>query len=120
MISQDKIQEATRRLVEAYNPVAIYLFGSYAWGVPTEDSDLDFMVIVSDKIVVDFNYKREKSRVIDEVFYKSDYLTFPMDVLVNTESKFFQRSNHPSTLQFKILNEGREVYGNIQSMVAQS
>ena len=44
MISQDKIQEATRRLVEAYNPVAIYLFGSYAWGVPTEDSDLDFMV----------------------------------------------------------------------------
>ena len=118
MISQDKIQEATRRLVEAYNPVAIYLFGSYAWGVPTEDSDLDFMVIVSDTINTDFTYRREKTRILGEAFYKSDYLNFPVDVLVNTESKFFSRSNHPSTLQFKILNEGREVYGNIQSMVA--
>ena len=118
MISQDKIQEATRRLVEAYNPVAIYLFGSYAWGVPTEDSDLDFMVIVSDAIKTDFTYLRERSRVLDQAFYKNDYLNFPVDVLVNTESKFFSRSNHPSTLQFKILKEGREVYGNIQSMVA--
>ena len=34
MISEDKIQEATKRLFEAYDPVAIYLFGSYAWGEP--------------------------------------------------------------------------------------
>ena len=118
MISQDKIQEATRRLVEAYNPVAIYLFGSYAWGVPTEDSDLDFMVIVSDAIRTDFTYKRDKLKVFDQTFYKDEYLNVPVDVLVNTESKFFSRSNHPSTLQFKILNEGKEVYGNIQTMVA--
>lgn len=118
MISQEKIQEATKRLVEAYNPLAIYLFGSYAWGEPNEDSDLDFMVIVSDKIVADFAYKRAKSRLVDEAFYKNEYLNFPIDVLVNTESKFYSRSNHPSTLQFKILNEGKEVYGNIQTMVA--
>ena len=116
MISEDKIQEATQRLVEAYDPVAIYLFGSYAWGEPNEDSDLDFMVVVSDKIKTDFTYLREKSKIVDEAFYKTDYLDFPVDILVNTESKFFSRSSHPSTLQFKILNEGKEIYGNIQTM----
>jgi uncharacterized protein len=118
MISQEKIQEATKRLVEAYNPVAIYLFGSYAWGEPNEDSDLDFMVIVSDNVHPDFAYLRQKRRKIDEEFYKNENLNFPIDILVNTESKFFKTSNHPSTLQFKILNEGKKSYGIIQKMVA--
>jgi uncharacterized protein len=117
MISQEKIQEATKRLVEAYNPLAIYLFGSYAWGQPNEDSDLDFMVIVSDKINTDFTYLRQKRRKVDEEFYINENLNFPIDILVNTESKFFKCSNHPSTLQFKILNEGKKAYGSIQKMV---
>ena len=118
MISQEKIQEATKRLVEAYNPLAIYLFGSYAWGEPNEDSDLDFMVIVSDEVHTDFAYLRDKRKVIGKIFYESDSLNFPVDVLVNTASKFFRTSNHPSTLQHKIYNEGKELYGNIQKMVA--
>ena len=116
MISQDKIQSVVNLLVKVYDPMTIYLFGSYAWGEPNEDSDLDFMVIVPDEIVVDFDYRRAKSKRVDETFYKTDYLNFPVDILVNTESKFFSRSSHPSTLQFKILNEGKEIYGNIQTL----
>ena len=95
MISENKIQNAVNLLVKAYDPLAIYLFGSYAWGEPNEDSDLDFMVIVADEIIVDFDYSRAKSKIVDEAFYKTDYLDFPVDILVNTESKFFSRSSQP-------------------------
>ena len=41
MVTKEQIQEVTRRLVEVYQPEAIYLFGSYAWGEPNADSDID-------------------------------------------------------------------------------
>ena len=47
MITQELLGAITRRLVEVYNPEAIYLFGSYVWGVTTEDSDIDLMVLVA-------------------------------------------------------------------------
>ena len=50
MIAKEKIQEVTNRLVEAYQPIAIYLFGSYAWGEPNEDSDIDLMVVVDNNV----------------------------------------------------------------------
>ncbi len=118
MISDDKIQRAIDLLVNVYNPVAIYLFGSYAWGEPTEDSDLDFMVIVSDRVKTDFTYLREKRVIFGQNSFKDKYLDFPIDILVNTKSKFFANANHIPTLQFKILNEGKEVYRHVQTMVA--
>jgi hypothetical protein len=39
VISQTVIEEVKRRLIEVYDPAKIYLFGSYAWGVPHEESD---------------------------------------------------------------------------------
>jgi len=45
MISEQVIQQAVRRLVAAANPSRIILFGSYATGTATENSDLDLMVI---------------------------------------------------------------------------
>ena len=46
MISQETIQEATQRLVRAYNPLTIYLFGKYGWGTPDDDDNLDILVII--------------------------------------------------------------------------
>lgn len=45
---QQAIEEITRRLVDFYSPVRIYLFGSEARGDAGPDSDLDFLVVVPD------------------------------------------------------------------------
>jgi predicted nucleotidyltransferase len=45
MVTKDLLEEVKNRLV-TYNPIAIYLFGSYVWGKPTEDSDLDLLIVV--------------------------------------------------------------------------
>jgi uncharacterized protein len=50
---QQAIEEITRRLVEFYSPVRIYLFGSEARGDAGPDSDLDFLVVVQDDVPED-------------------------------------------------------------------
>ena len=113
MISQDKIQEATRRLVEAYNPVAIYLFGSYAWGVPTEDSDLDLMIILSDEEKVEWTSFRKGVTALWN-------MDFSKDILVNSQADFLKRAVHPSTLQHKIQIQGIKLYESTRRMAFQS
>ena len=39
------IREVVERLVTAYAPERIILFGSYAWGQPDADSDIDLLII---------------------------------------------------------------------------
>jgi predicted nucleotidyltransferase len=48
LTKQEVIEEMTKRLVEFYRPVRIYLFGSDARGEAGPDSDLDFVVVVPD------------------------------------------------------------------------
>src|ERR1035438_10312 len=48
LTKQEVIEEITRRLVDFYHPVRVYLFGSVARGDSGPDSDLDFCVVVPD------------------------------------------------------------------------
>jgi uncharacterized protein len=106
LISQSKIEEATARLVKAYQPEAIYLFGSYAWGEPNEDSDLDFMVILQSDIEESLDLYRKSSRSMWG-------FEFPTDVLLKNKLRFEKRAEHPSTLEHKIKNEGIIIYGHL-------
>ena len=53
MTREEAIAEITRRLVEACQPVRVYLFGSAARGEEGPDSDLDFLVVVPDDAAED-------------------------------------------------------------------
>ena len=44
-ISLGQIKKISQRIVEEYKPEKIILFGSYAWGEPTEDSDVDLFIV---------------------------------------------------------------------------
>ena len=81
MISQEVIQEAVRRLVKAYNPLEVYLYGSYAWGNPNEGDDLNLLLIIesSDKKV----YARG-----DKAFDTLLSLDIPKNVIVFTKQEF--------------------------------
>ena len=43
--NQEKIKEITDKIVNEFQPDKIILFGSYAWGEPDENSDVDLLVI---------------------------------------------------------------------------
>ncbi len=41
----DKLIPYLKLLVETFNPDQIFLFGSYAYGNPTKDSDVDLLIV---------------------------------------------------------------------------
>ncbi len=44
-VTEERLQEVARRIVEAFAPERIILFGSYAWGEPTPHSDVDLLIV---------------------------------------------------------------------------
>ncbi|AHC14861.1 nucleotidyltransferase domain-containing protein [Salinispira pacifica] len=100
---QDIVNKIKESLVKVYNPSSIYIFVSYAWGTPDEDSDLDFAVIVPDSDLT----MAERIRLS----YKDLWgIGIPTDILVYTESEIQERLQYKSSLQYKIIHEGSKIY----------
>lgn len=103
MINKKIIDEVKNRLIKTYDPIAIYLFGSYAWGKPTEDSDLDLL------IVVDKSDEKSYKRTIpgyDALFG----MGISKDIIVYTKEEFEERANNITTLGYKIKKDGELIY----------
>ena len=43
--TEREIERIVKRIAEGYQPLKVILFGSHAWGEPTEDSDIDLLII---------------------------------------------------------------------------
>ncbi len=98
------IEDATRRLVAEFQPEQIWLFGSYAWGEPNEDSDLDFLVVVSHSDERPVQRMRRAGRCLRG-------LGMAKDVLVKTRADFDKFKDVVSSLTFKIIHDGRLLHG---------
>lgn len=103
MVQEKVISEVTRRLVETYKPLEIYLFGSYAWGHPTEESDLDLLIIVEKS--EEKSYKRPVAGHL-----ALHGLGLSKDILVFTKDEFAQLASNKATLAYRIKKEGKKVY----------
>ena len=103
-IAPDLLTEAVRRLKEEFQPEEIFLFGSHAWGTPTDDSDLDFMVIVPQSDERPIRRMQRAHRCLRGI-------GFPKDVLVNTRAEFNRYRHLRASLSYKIAHEGRKLYG---------
>jgi predicted nucleotidyltransferase len=97
------LPEVVDRLVREFDPDRIYLFGSYAWGEPDEDSDLDLLIVV--------DHLREtphKERVRARLCLRD--VGIPKDVLVQTEESVRRRARVAASLERMILDRGRLLY----------
>lgn len=103
MIKKELFDEIVNRLVDTYKPEKIYLFGSYAWGVPTEDSDIDLAIIVEQAS----NKRIERTKQASVALRG---IPVSKDIIVYTKNEFNKALEHPSTLAKKIEQEGRVLY----------
>jgi len=99
-----RLAEAVRRLVEAYKPERIYLFGSKARGDDGPNSDYDLLIIVPD----DTPPEHGRSRLAYQVLRGTGT---PADVLVWVKSKFERRLHVVASLPATVMREGRLLYG---------
>jgi predicted nucleotidyltransferase len=91
------------RLIEAYQPERVYLFGSKARGDDGPDSDFDLMLVVPDDAAED----RKRSRLAYERLWGTGTAA---DVLVWTRERFDSRTCLRASLPGTILREGKLLY----------
>jgi Predicted nucleotidyltransferases len=101
---QEVVEEMTRRLVEFYRPVRIYLFGSAARGEEGPDSDLDFLVVVPDDIP-------ESLMRSGDVYSRLSGLGMPKDVIPWRRTDFEERAAYVrASLPATVVREGKLLY----------
>ncbi len=97
-----QISEAPRPL----NPEKVILFGSHAWGRPTEDSDMDLYVVTQgDFVPATWRQRRDiVRRVSDRIL---DLRTrYPIDLLVHTKPMHRRFVETQSSFARQIMTEG--------------
>lgn len=107
MIPMPQIQRYCEAIAAVFKPARIILFGSYAYGTPTEDSDVDLMVVMP---------KGRRATLDTAVKIRFEVpASFPVDVLVRGEREFARRLSERDLFTEQITQRGKVMYGAIHA-----
>jgi predicted nucleotidyltransferase len=100
--SAPQLDEIVARLVAAFKPRRVVLFGSWAAGTATAESDVDLLVIAESDEPVHVRMARAQRALRG--------LTVPVDVFVHTPAEVARFGQWLSHTVAVALREGRELY----------
>jgi len=101
MVALNDIKQFGKRIGEQFGAEKVILFGSYAEGAATEDSDVDLLVIVP------FTGRSVDQSVKIRMELRP---AFPVDLIVRTPEKVHQRVEMGDDFIREILEEGKVLY----------
>ena len=99
---RDVLDKIVQRITERFSPEKIIVFGSYARGETTYDSDLDLLVVMH----VDGS-RRQKANEIDLALAGR---TVPLDLIVVTPEQFDRQKDLIGTVVREAAREGKVIY----------
>jgi len=94
------IRRFARQVAERFRPEKIILFGSYAYGTPHADSDVDILVVMPA-----YNQSSKAGRIRWEV-----PAPFPMDLIVRTPEEMRWRLAEGDLFHTEIVSKGKVLY----------
>lgn len=103
MIDEKKLEEIKERIVKAVSPEKIILFGSYAAGTATEESDIDLLVIWD----TDLN-PHKRNLFLSRLFPKRD---FSLDIFAFTKKEVEKLRDIAGTILYEAFHHGKVIYG---------
>ena len=101
MVTMDRIEEFGRRIGREFGAERVIVFGSYARGAVTDDSDVDLLVIIP------FEGRSVDKSVEIRMKLRPQ---FPVDLLVRTPEKVRERMEMGDGFMREILEEGKVLY----------
>lgn len=99
----NEINELKDCIIQQLSPLRVYLFGSYADGTYTENSDFDFYVVVSDDETDLIALMKQAYKSVRSVKKR------PVDILIGTNSAFEDRKNQLS-IENEVYQKGVLLY----------
>jgi predicted nucleotidyltransferase len=102
------IRQFAREVAERFHPDKIILFGSYAYGTPHADSDVDILVVMPARNQIDQAVRID--RVIDP--------PFPLDLIVRTPKNMKWRLEEGDSFLTEVVSKGKVLYEAKASVVA--
>src|ERR1700674_1897008 len=91
------IRRFARQVAERFDPDKIILFGSYAYGTPHADSDVDILVVMPARNQLDQAYRIRRTVAAP----------FPMDLIVRTPKKMRVRLEEGESFLTEVLSKGK-------------
>ncbi len=101
MVEMEKIRNFADRIAGEFKPERIILFGSYAYGTPDEDSDVDLLVIMP--------FEGKGARKAAEIM-KRVRPGFPVDVVVRTPETVRERLEQGDFFLRDAVEEGKALH----------
>ena len=98
------LERLLRKLIENYSPQQIFLFGSYAYGQPDPDSDLD-LLIVKETTKTPFQRRVEVGRIVQDKTRRT-----PIQPLVITPKELDERLQSGDPFLTEIVEKGEKLY----------
>ena len=104
MIAREDIQATCDDIVREFSPLQVILFGSYAYGAPTEDSDVDLLVMD----IPESETRRQAVEILQRI-----PRSFSMDLLVRSPEEVAYRISHNDWFLREITEKGDVLYKSI-------
>ena len=101
MIAQARINDVSQRIAQKFAPDRIILFGSYAYGTPNEESDVDLLVVLA--------FQGKPYRKAAEIT-AAVHAGFPLDILARRPDDVERRYREADPLVREALDRGRVLY----------
>jgi predicted nucleotidyltransferase len=94
------IRRFARNVAERFQPDKIILFGSYAYGTPHADSDVDILVVMPARNEIDQSVK----------IHWAILPPFPLDLIVRTPKSMKWRLEEGESFLTEVVTKGRVLY----------
>ena len=101
MVEMKEIRDLTSQIAREFSPDRIILFGSYAYGQPGNDSDVDILVVLA--------FEGKPVRKAIEIRNRVN-AGLPLDLIVRTPEQLAERVAQNDWFIREILERGRTLY----------
>lgn len=101
MVRRSQIRDYVHRITERFHPQRVILFGSYAYGHPSPDSDVDLLVVMPHE---------GHATIMASEIRKNVRSGFPLDLVVRSPEEINRRVRIGDVFIKEILERGQPLY----------